>query len=116
MECAINGCMDKAVLDMFDGVLDRNGSNGGLVFLGGYQAGFQDGGGNEWARAVLDHDPLAAGGDFGQGVESYAHGVLAAWLIGDAAGNFAPAFLLAERSSVSDTLGMYNQHDGIDEG
>src|SRR5207248_10258684 len=104
--------MYKAVLDMFDGVLDRNGSNGGLVFLGGYQAGFQDGGGNEWALAVLDHDPRAAGGDFGQGVESYVHGVLAACPTGDDSDNFAPVFLLAECSSVSDTVGMYNQHDG----
>src|ERR1700694_2744044 len=116
MKRTINGCMYKAMFDVLNGVLDRNGGNGGLVFLGGFQASFQDGGRNERAGAILDHDPLAVGGDFGEGVESYAYGVLAAWPTGHDADNFAPAFLLAERRSLSDTLGMYNQHDAIDEG
>src|SRR6266567_2246334 len=58
MKRTINGCMYKAMFDVLDGVFDRNGGNGGLVFLGGFQASFQDDIGNERARAVLDHDPL----------------------------------------------------------
>src|SRR6266567_172191 len=113
---AIDGAADFAILDQFDGVLDGDGGDGGLVLAGGMQASFKYGGGNERSRPVMDHYPAAGGVAGCQGVKTCADRVLSALTAGDQGGDFAPTLLFTERCRVIDTFGVEHQNDDVDNG